>query len=323
MKSKVCVLVVFLLGMLAISQGKAQTYPSKPIRLIVPYAAGGGTDISARVIAHHMSESMGQPVIVDNKPGGGTLLGTAIVAKAAPDGYALVLGTVAHTIAPALYKEKMPFNVLSDFTPITQIAVFPFVVLANSTSTITSVGDLIAKARNNPGKLNYASVGKGTGTNLSGEMFKLLTSTSLVHVPYNGSGPALNALLGSQVDVAITDPAPAIPLIKSGTLRALAVTTIKRASSMPEVPTLAEAGVSGFEFTSWWGVFGPAGMSSAVVQRLNKEFAKALQQPEVRAKLASFSADPVGNSPAEFDSIVKSEVAKFENIVSASKIIVD
>ena len=323
MKANVRVLAVSLFGLVATVPGLAQTYPSRPIRLIVPYAAGGGTDISARVIAQHMAESMGQPVIVDNKPGAGTLLGTTIVAKAAPDGYTLVYGSVTHTIAPSLYKEKMPFNALKDFTPITQVAIFPFLVLVNSSSTITSVKELISQAQNKPGKLNYASVGNGTGTNLSGEMFKLLTSTSLVHVPYNGSGPALNALLGSQVDVAISDSPPAIPHIKSGTLRALAVTTPRRASSLPEVPTLAEAGVAGFEFTSWWGVLGPAGMSPAVVQRLNQEFAKALQQPDVKARLASFSAEPVGNSPTEFDSILKSEVAKFEKVVSASKIRLD
>lgn len=316
-------LAATVLGLIAAAPALAQSYPAKPIRLIVPYAPGGGTDISARAIAQHMSESLGQPVLIDNKPGAGTLLGTAIVAKAPPDGYTLVYGSVTHTIAPALYKDKMPFDAVKDFTPISQIAIFPFVFLTKSTSNITSVKDLIAQAKVGPGKLNYASVGNGTGTNLSGEMFKLLTSTHIVHVPYNGSGPALNALLGAQVDFAISDTPPAIPHIKAGTLRPLAVTTPKRAASLPDVPTLAEAGAPGFEFTSWWGVFGPAGMPPAVVQRLNQEFAKALQQPDVKARLASFSAEPVGNSPAEFTAIVKSEVAKFDKVVRDAHISLD
>lgn len=323
MKFPLRTLATALLGLAAAVPCLAQTYPAKPIRLIVPYAAGGGTDISARAIAQHLSESLGQPVIVDNKPGAGTLLGTALVAKAAPDGYTLVYGSVTHTIAPALYKEKMPFDAEKDFTPVAQIAIFPFVFLVKSSSSLTTVKDLIAQAKSNPGKLNYASVGNGTGTNLAGEMFKLLTATSIVHVPYNGSGPALNALLGSQVDLAISDTPPAIPHLKSGTLRALAVTTPKRASSLPDVPTLAEAGAPGFEFTSWWGVFGPAGMPPAVVQKLNQEFAKALQKPDVKARLASFSAEPVGNSPAEFAAIVKSEVAKFDKVVKDARISID
>ena len=320
MKFPLRTLAVALLGLATAVPALAQTYPTKPIRLIVPYAAGGGTDISARAIAQHLSESLGQPVIVDNKPGAGTLLGTALVAKAAPDGYTLVYGSVTHTIAPALYKEKMPFDAEKDFTAVAQIAIFPFVFLVNSSSSLTTVKDLIAQAKANPGKLNYASVGNGTGTNLSGEMFKLLTATSIVHVPYNGSSPALNALLGSQVDLAISDTPPAIPHINGGTLRALAVTTPKRASSLPNVPTLAEAGAPGFEFTSWWGVFGPAGMPPAVVQKLNQEFAKALQKPDVKARLASFSAEPVSNSPAEFAAIVKSEIAKFDKVVKDARI---
>jgi tripartite-type tricarboxylate transporter receptor subunit TctC len=310
-------------ALLMLGSAVAQSYPNKPIRLIVPYAAGGGTDISARVIAQHLTESMGQPVIIENRPGAGTMLGTAVVAKAPPDGYTLVYGSVTHTIVPALYKDKTPYDALKDFTPISQIAIFPFVLLANRSSNITTVNELIAQAKARPGKLNYASVGNGTGTNLSGEMIKLISSIDMVHVPYNGSGPALNALLGATVDVAITDTPPAIPHIKNGTLRALAVTTPKRAASLPEVPTLSEAGVPGFEFTSWWGVFGPPGMAPSVVQRLNEEFGKALQQPDVKTKLAAFSAEPVGNSPAEFSAIVKSELLKFDKIVKASNIKID
>jgi tripartite-type tricarboxylate transporter receptor subunit TctC len=300
-----------------------QSWPAKPIHLIVPYAAGGGTDISARVIAQHLAESLGQPVIVENKPGAGTVVGSAYVAKSAPDGYTFVYGSVTHTIAPALYKEKMPFDAVKDFTPVTEVAIFPFLFLARSTSPITSIQALIAEAKAHPGTLNYASVGNGTGTNLSGEMFKLLTGTHIVHVPYNGSGPAMTALLGSQVDIAISDPPPAVAHIRNGSIRPLAVTTAKRSSAFPDVPTLAEAGVPGFEFTSWWGIFGPANLPPAVTDRMAKEVAKALQAPDVKAKLAAFSAEPVGNTPAEFAATVKSEVSKFAKIVSDSHISVE
>ena len=308
---------------LAATTAAAQTFPSKPIRLIVPYAAGGGTDISARAIAQQVSESVGQPVIVDNRPGAGTLLGTALVAKAAPDGYTLVYGSVTHTIAPALYKEKMPFDAVKDFTPISQIASFPFVVLVLPSSNLTSIKELVAQAKLKPGKLNYASVGNGTGTNLSGEMLKMLTSTDILHVPYNGSAPAITALLGGQVDFAITDTPPAIPHIKSGSLRALAVTTPKRANSLPDVPTLVEGGVADYEFTSWWGVFGPANLPRPIALKLSQEFAKALKHPDVRARLATFSADPVGDTPDEFAAIVKSEVTKFDKVVKAANIKLD
>ena len=297
------------------STASAQGFPTRPIKLIVPYAAGGGTDISARAIAQHVSAGLGQPVVIENKPGAGTLVGTGAVAKAAPDGYTLVYGSVTHTIAPALYKDKMPFDAVKDFTPITQIATFPFVLVAKPSLKATTVKGLIEQAKASPGKLNYASVGNGTGTHLSGELFKQLTATQIVHVPYNGSGPALTALLGGQVDIAIVDTPPAMPHIKSGSLRALAVTTARRAASLPDVPTMAEAGVPDFEFTSWWGVFAPANMPRELALRLSQEFAKALKQPDVRATLASFSAEPVGNTPDEFAAIVGSEVAKFDKVV--------
>lgn len=293
----------------------AQGFPTRPIKLIVPYAAGGGTDISARAIAQHVSAGLGQPVVIENKPGAGTLVGTGVVAKAAPDGYTLVYGSIAHTIAPALYKDKMPYDAVKDFTPITQIATFPFVLVAKPSLKATSVTSLVELARASPGKMNYASVGNGTGTHLSGELFKQLTGTQIVHVPYNGSSPALTALLGGQVDIAIVDMPAALPHIKSGSLRALAVTTARRAASLPDVPTMAEAGVSDFEFTSWWGVFAPANTPRELALRLSQEFAKALKQPDVRATLASFSAEQVGNSPDEFAAIVGSEVTKFDKVV--------
>ncbi len=301
----------------------AQAYPNKPIHLIVPYAAGGGTDIAARVIAQHVAEALGQPVVIDNRPGAGTMLGTAVVAKAAPDGYTLVFGSVTHTIAPALYKERMTYDAIKDFTPISEIATFPFIVLVPAKSGIKSIKDLVDAAKAQPGKLNYASVGNGTGTNLTGEMFKLLTKTDLVHVPYAGSGPSITALLGGQVDLAISDPPPAVPFLTSGALRALAVTTPKRSSMLPEVPTMAEAGVPGFDFTSWWGVFAPAKLPQPILERLQREFAKALQLPDVKAKLASFGAEPLGSSPEAFAAVVQSEVDKYAKVVKDANIKLD
>ena len=322
MKNKLINWINAILIMMTLGSGfvYGQNYPSMPIKLIVPYAPGGGTDISARLIAKYVSSSLGQPVIIENKPGAGTVLGTAFVAKAAPDGYTLVYGSITHTIAPALYKQRVPYDPIKDFTPITQIATFPFVLASTPSTNIQSIKGLIAEAKANPGKLNYATVGNGTGTHLSGEMFKLLTGTDLVHIPFAGSGPALLALLGKQVEIAVVDTPPAIPYIKEGSIRALAVTTAKRASVLPSVPTLAEAGVPGFEFTSWWGVMGPAGLSPAITKKLNEEFVKALSQPDVRALLASFAADPVGNSPEEFANILNEDTKKYEKLVKDAKI---
>lgn len=310
-------------AMLLAGSAAAQAFPDKPIKLIVPYAPGGGTDISARAIAKHVSEGLKQPVVIENRPGAGTTLGTAAVAKAPADGYTLIYGSVTHTIAPALYGDRLQYDAVKDFTPITQIATFPFVVVARPSLNVSTVKELVAAAKAKPGKLNYASVGNGTGTHLSGEMFKQLSGADIVHVPYNGSGPALVALLGGQVDIAISDTPPAMQHIKAGTLRPLAVTTAKRASALADVPTLAEAGVPGFEFTSWWGVIGPAGIPAPVVKRLNEEFAKALQQPDVKAALASFAADPVGSAPDDFARVIRSEVAKYDKVVKSAHIKVD
>ncbi len=301
----------------------ADSYPSRPIHLIVPYAPGGGTDISARVIGKHLAEDLGQAVIIENHPGAGTLVGTRLVAQAAPDGYTLVYGSVTHTIAPALYRNRMPFDAVKDFTPITQVATFPFVFLVKSSYKVNSIKELIATLKAKPGSINYASVGAGTATNLSGEMFKLMTGTDMVHVPYAGSGPALTALLGNQVQLSISDPPPAMPFIKKGELRALAVTTPKRSAVLPDVPTLAEAGVPGFEMTSWWGVFGPANLPQPIVEKLNQAFAKALKYPDVKKSLASFAAEPVGNSSEEFKSIVSHDVEKFQKVVDAAHIKLD
>lgn len=293
----------------------ADDYPTRPIRLIVPYPPGGGTDIVARVIARQVAVDIGQPVLIENRPGAGTTIGSDIVAKSAPDGYTLVFGSVTHTIAPALYRQ-LPFDAERDFTPIVQIATFPFVLVVNPAVEAKSVAELIALARTRPGALNFASVGNGTGTHLAGEMFKMMSETDIVHVPYKGSGQALPDLLSGVVSMMFMDTPPALPHIRDGTLRALAVTTSGRSRSLPDVPTVAEAGLPGFEFTSWWGVLGPRGMSKAVVSRLNAAFAAALRSSEVRGRLESLAAEPVGASPEQFAVVLKSETRKFAKLVA-------
>jgi tripartite-type tricarboxylate transporter receptor subunit TctC len=291
-----------------------EPYPSRPIHVVVPYPPGGGTDIAARAVTKRLAEQLGQPVVIDNKPGAGTLIGAELVAKAAPDGYTLLFGSVTHTIAPALYK-GVPFDARKDFTPITQIAVFPFVLVVHPSVPAQSVGELVAFARRNPGKLRYASVGNGTGTHLAGEMFKQLTGTDIVHVPYKGTAAAMPDVLSGTVEMMFMDTPPAIPQIDRGSLRALAVSTAVRSPSLPGLPTVAEAGVPGFEFTSWWGVLGPARMAPDIVARLNREIATATQAPDVRNLLQSLAAEPVGNSQEAFARIVDGELARFSSLV--------
>lgn len=292
----------------------ADDYPSRPIRLIVPYPPGGGTDIAARVIARRVAEDIGQPVVIENRPGAGTTIGSGVVAKAAPDGYTLVFGSVTHTIAPALYR-KLPFDAERDFTPIVQIARFPFVLVVNPAVEARSVTELLALARARPGALSFASVGNGTGTHLAGEMLKIMSGADINHVPYKGSAQALPDLLSGVVSMMFMDTPPAIPQVRDGTLRALAVTTSNRSPWLPGVPTVAESGLPGFEFTSWWGVLGPAGMPTDVTARLNAAFVRTLRVPEVRDRLESLAAEPVGGSPEQFAAVLKSEFRKFAKLV--------
>ncbi len=306
--------IVMALCAIAGSAAAADAFPTRPIRLVVPYPPGGGTDIVARAIAKKMAEGIGQPIVVDNRPGAGTTIGSDVVAKAPPDGYTLVFGSVTHAIAPALYR-NLPYDAERDFTPITQIAVFPFVLVVHPGVPATTVRELISLARAKPGSLTYASVGNGTGTHLSGEMFKAMSGADIVHLPYKGTAAALPDLLAGRVAMMFMDTPPAIPHLESGALRALAVTTARRSTALPDVPTVAEAGLPGFEFTSWWGVLGPAGMPPDVTARLNAEFVKALAAPDIRSLLRSLAAEPVGNAPDQFGAVIRRELAKFGRLV--------
>jgi len=303
-------------------------WPNKPVRIIVPFAAGGTTDILARALAPELGKAFGQTFIVDNKPGAGGNIGADMIAKSAPDGYNLLMGTVGtHAINAALYP-KMPFDPVRDFVPITLVAGVPNVLVINPAKAealkIGSVADLIRYAKANPGKLNMASSGNGTSIHLSGELFKSMTGTYMLHFPYRGSGPALLDLIGGTMDVMFDNLPSALPQIKAGKLKALAVTSATRSAAVPDLPTIAEAGpVKGFDASSWFGLLAPAGTPADIVNRLQQETAKALQSPSLKERLLSQGAIPGGQTPAEFAKFIAAETSKWAQVVKVSGAKVD
>ncbi len=305
----------------ALAQGSA-AWPSKPVRIVVPFTPGGTTDILARALAPELGKAFGQTFIVENRPGAGGNIGADVVAKAAPDGYALVMGTVGtHAINPSLYP-KMPYDAMKDFAPITLVAGVPNVLVVNPAKAaaegIKDVRSLIAYARAHPGKLNMASSGNGTSIHLSGELFKTLTGTYMVHFPYRGSGPALLDLIGGTMDLMFDNLPSALPQIKSGKLVALGVTSSQRSAVLPDVPTIAEAGVPGFEASSWFGLLAPAGTPPEIVNRIQQETAKALASPALKERLLAQGAIPSGMAPAEFGRFIAAEAKKWAQVVKAS-----
>ena len=303
----------------------ARAQSAKPIRLIVPYPPGGPLDTVARVLAAAVKESLGV-VLVDNKPGAGGNLGADLAAKAAPDGHTLVMGAVAtHAINPWLFA-KLPYDPIRDFTPITRVAQVPNVLVLNAETAnklgIASLADLVAFAKKNPGRLNYGSGGNGSAGHLAGEMFKAQAGLFMVHIPYAGGNPAQLGLLAGQVDLSFDNLASASANIKSGRLRALAVTTAAHASAMPDLPTIAEAGRSlglgGFDVGTWFGLFGPAGLPAETLARLNKAFVAALDAPETKTRMAQLMAEPSPSTPDQFAAFVKAELAKYGPVVKAS-----
>jgi tripartite-type tricarboxylate transporter receptor subunit TctC len=306
------------------------TWPTKPVRIVVPFAAGGTTDILARALAPELQKAFGQPFVVDNKPGAGGNNGAAEVAKAAPDGYTLLMGTVGtHAINAALYP-KMPFDPVKDFQPVTLVAGVPNVLVLNPASAqrygVNSVADLAKAAKANPGRMNMASSGNGTSIHLAGELFKTMTGTFMVHFPYRGSGPALIDLIGGNMDLMFDNLPSAMPHIKSGRLKALAVTSATRSAALPELPTVAEAGgaaLKGYEASSWFGLLAPAGTPMDIVNRVQQETAKALASPGLKERLAAQGAIPSGNTPAEFAKLIADESAKWAKVVKASGAKVD
>lgn len=294
-------------------------YPNKPIRVIVPYSPGGPTDVLARVFLKELSESLGHTVIVDNKPGASGLIGSDAVAKAAADGYTLLVNPSIHVINPSVYK-KMPYDALRDFAPVSQIADVPLVLVVNKELPVHSVQELVAYLKASKRPTNFASSGTAAAPHLAGELFTLRTGTQILHVPYKGSAPAVTDLLGGQVDMMIDSLPSSMPFIKAGKLRALAVTTPKRIAALPEVPTMAEAGIPDFNVSTWYGVWAPTRTPSVIIEKLAKHIAGALAMPAVRGRLASLGALPVGSTPGAFSGFIAAESERWRKVVDASRI---
>lgn len=296
----------------------AQEYPQRPIRFIVPFAAGGGGDIVVRTVAQRLTEAMGPPVVVDNRSGAGGNVGTDLAAKSAPDGYTILMANVAPiAINVSLYK-KLPYDSVKDFAPVSLMAVFPNVLVVHPSVAAKSVKELIALAKAHPGQLTYASAGNGSTTHLAAELFKSMAGLDMIHVPYKGGGPALVDLIAGQVNLYFGSMPAALPHVKNGKLRALAVTSAKRSRAAPELPTVAESGFPGFAADTWIGVLAPAGTPGPIVVRLNREIVKILQQPELEEKLSAQGAEPVTNSPEQFAAYIKSEIRKWAKVVKES-----
>jgi tripartite-type tricarboxylate transporter receptor subunit TctC len=311
-----------LLSALIVSAGvlpsQAQTYPDRTVRIIVPFAPGGSTDIVARITSQKLSERFKQSVVIDNRPGGGGNIGSDMVAKSPPDGYTLLLGTVGNlAINPSLYK-KMPYDPLKDLAPIGYYGSAPNILVVHPSLPPRSVRELIAFVRSKPGQLNYGSGGTGGSIHLAAELFKSLAKVDMVHVPYKGSAPALIDLLGGQTQLMFATMPPALPHVKSGRLRALGVTGTQRSPLVPELPTIAESGLAGYEITQWWALMGPPGLPPAIVTRLNSELNAMLQQSDVKERFTSEGAVTAPNTPEWLASFMKSEVVKWAKVVRAS-----
>ena len=297
----------------------AQTYPSKPIRFIVPFAPGGGTDIVARLAAQSLNEALGQPMVIDNRGGAGSTLGTDLATKAPADGYTLLLGNISLAFNATLYK-NLPYNAIRDLAPVTLVAIQPNIVVIHPAVPAKSLKEFIGLARSQPGKLTFASAGTGAGTHLAVELLKLRLKIDLLHVPYKGTGPALSDLIGGQVQMMFSTFASALPHVKSGRLRALGVSSIKRSPAAPDVPTFGEAGVPDFEYNTWYGILAPAGTPRAVVDKLSQAMRKALAAEDTRHKFDAQGLEPLGNTPAEFMAYLKAETEKWGQVVRVANI---
>jgi tripartite-type tricarboxylate transporter receptor subunit TctC len=301
----------------------AQAWPAKPIKLVAPSTPGDAPDVIARIVAEKLSTALGQQVVVDNRPGAGGVVGSDAVAKAAPDGYTLIMGNAgSHGINAAVYS-KLPYDIQRDFAPVSQVAIAPNVMVINPGVPATSVAEFIAYAKAQPGKLSYASGGNGSSAHMSMELFKAMAGVDIQHIPYKGSSPALTDVVAGQVAVFIGNMPPAVPLVKGGKLRALAVTTKTRSPLMPELPTIAEAGLPGYETVAWFGVLAPAGTPPEVVNRLSQEIAKIAKSPEMREKLLAMGAEPVGSTPEEFKLVIDRDIAKWKPLAQKVGIKVD
>jgi tripartite-type tricarboxylate transporter receptor subunit TctC len=300
----------------------AQTYPAKPLRLVVPFPAGGGTDIVARSLGERMAADLGQSIIIDNRPGAGTMIGSDNVAKSPPDGYTLLMATFAHAVNPSL-QAKVPYNTQTDFAPVALVGRTPNLLVVNPEKPFKNVTDVLAYARANPGKLTFGSFGNGTSGHLAGELFKSLAKVDLVHVPYKGSAPALTDLLGGQIDLMFSTVASVAPYVKGNRLRALAVTSSTRSPAYPSLPTITEAGVPGYAAESWYGIYAPAGTPAPVIARLNQSVHAAVRSEAFKARIEEEGMVVSNGPPEELGKFVQAEAARWQRVVTQAKIKVD
>ena len=298
----------------------ATPYPTKPIRIIVAYTPAGATDILARVVGQKLTESWGQPVIVDNRAGAAGNIGTEVAAKANPDGYTLIMGTAGtHGINVSLYRQ-LNWHPLRDFAPVSLVAMVPNIMVVNNALPFKSVRELIAYAKANPGKLSYGSPGNGSTAHLSMELFKSMTGNNPVHIPYKGSAGVLADVMGGQIAVTIDNMPPYLPQVKAGKIRALAVSPAKRSTAAPDLPTIAEAGVPGYDSGAWFGLLAPAGTPKDIVNKLSAETARILKMPDVNKRISELGGEPVGSTPEEFAALIKSEIAKWAKVIKDANV---
>jgi len=315
-------LAVALAALPCLGQAPA-AYPTRTVRLVVPFPPGGPLDVTGRAIAQQLTQAWGQSVVVDNRPGAGGNIGADVVAKSPPDGYTVLMGALStHAVNPSLY-EKMPYDAVADFAPITLVAVTPNVLVVNPSLPVNSVRELIAYAKAHPNKLSFGSGSNGSAGHLAGELFKVETGTDIVHIPFKGGAPAMQALLAGETQLMFDNLANSMPQVKAGKLRALAVTTANRSRLVPDLPTMAEAGLPGFDISTWFGLLAPAGTPADVIAKWNADVAKILNAPEMRERLVAQGAEPAPTTPAEFAAFIKSELSKYARIVKASGAKVD
>ena len=318
---KLRVLLVLSLGMLAgllAAPTVAQTYPARPVRIVVPFSPGGGTDILARLIAQKLTQSLGQQVIVDNRPGAGSRIGTEIVVRATPDGYTFLMVSATYAVNAAIY--RLDFDPAKDLLPVAQMASVPFVLVAHPSLPVSNVKELIALAKAKPGQIIYASTGNGSSPHLAGELLAMMTNVRMVHVPYKGGGPAMIDLLSGQVQLLFNTVVQSLPHINSGRLKPLAVGSLKRSSVLPQVMTIDESGVRGYDITNWFGLLVPGKTPQSIVARINRDVVQHLQAADFKAQLVRQGAEPAGGTPADFGKLIRGDIAKFSRIVKAAGI---
>jgi tripartite-type tricarboxylate transporter receptor subunit TctC len=309
--------------LLAVSAADAADYPDKPIHIIVPSPPGDGSDLMARAIGDKLSQAWGQPVIIENRPGAGGRIGSEMAAKAAPDGYTWIMGNAgSHGINAAVYS-NLPFDTERDFAPITQIMRAPNVLVVSPSLGVSTVQQFIALLKKNPGKYNYGSGGNGSSAHMSSELFKMMADVKITHVPYKGATPALTDLIAGRIAMFLGNLPPVIPFIKSGQVKALAVTSLKRSPELPDVPTLDESGLKGYETIAWFGLLAPAGTPKPIIDKIQAEVARIVQLPDIRQRITVLGGEPVGNTPAEFAAIIHNDIVKWKKVAAAAHVKVD